>query len=181
MQKKLLSLVLMLIAAINTFAYRDFTVDGIRYQILSEGNGTCAVCGHEELTKSTLTIPSIVTNWTGSKYTVKSIGDEAFIHCSELTSINIPEGLTEIGSSAFKGCSGLTSINIPEGVTIIGSSAFSGCSGLTSINIPEGVTEIGGSAFAFCSGLTSINIPESVTYIGISAFYGCRVSYPEKR
>lgn len=127
MQKKLLSLVLMLIAAINTFAYRDFTVDGIRYQILSEENGTCAVCGHEELTKSNLVIPSIVTNWSGSKYTVKSIGDEAFVYCRELTSINIPKSVTKIGESAFRECSELTSINIPEGVTIIGSSAFTVC------------------------------------------------------
>lgn len=99
MQKKFFSLVLMLIAAINTFAYRDFTVDGIRYQILSEENGTCAVCGHEELTKSNLVIPTSVTNGNGTKYTVKSIGYEAFADCSGLTSITIPESVTHIRES----------------------------------------------------------------------------------
>ncbi len=34
---------------------------------------------------------------------------------------------------AFSGCSGLTSVTIPNSVTEIGMDAFSGCSGLTSI------------------------------------------------
>ena len=56
----------------------------------------------------------------------------------------------------FKGCSGLTSITIPESVTEIGGRAFSGCSGLTSITIPESVTEIGTGAFSNCPSLNSI-------------------------
>lgn len=155
MQKKLLSLVLMLIAAINTFAYRDFTVDGIRYQILSEENGTCAVCGHEELTKSNLVIPTSVTNGNGTKYTVKSIGYEAFADCSGLTSITIPESVTHIRERAFYGCSGLTSFTIPESVTHIGERAFYGCSGLTSITIPGNVIQISTEAFDNCENLST--------------------------
>ena len=106
-------------------------------------------------------------------YEVVSIEEGAFKGCSSLTSVNIPNTITNIGASAFYGCSSLTSINIPESVTEIEESAFEGCSSLTSINIPESVTEIGTRAFAFCSSLTSINISESVTEIGMSAFRGC--------
>lgn len=55
--------------------------------------------------------------------------------------------VTTICGSAFIGCSGLTSIDIPDSVTSIGWSAFYKCIGLTSITIPNSVTSIGNSAF----------------------------------
>ncbi|MDE6226104.1 MAG: leucine-rich repeat domain-containing protein [Muribaculaceae bacterium] len=105
--------------------------------------------------------------------TVTEIGDYAFGWCSGLTSINIPDGLTKIGDEAFLACYKLTSVNIPKTVTEIGKSAFESCSGLTSINIPDGVTEISVGAFWGCKSLTSINIPDGVTEIGDRAFDAC--------
>ncbi|MBQ5778465.1 MAG: leucine-rich repeat domain-containing protein [Paludibacteraceae bacterium] len=114
-------------------------------------------------------IPSTVT-YEGEEYSVKSIGDDAFFECSSLTTITLPEGVTEIGRGAFGYCTSLTSITLPEGVKSIGDDAFFECSSLTSITLPEGVTEIGRGAFANCSSLTSITLPESVTSIGEVAF-----------
>ena len=120
----------------------------------------------------TVVIPSEVT-YGGKKYSVTSIGDYAFLGCSSLTSVTIPNSVTSIGQSAFYDCSGLTSVTIPNGVTSIGQSAFSGCSGLTTVTIPNSVTSIGGWAFSRCSGLTSITIPNSVTRIYSETFSGC--------
>ena len=110
------------------------------------------------------------------KYTFKdntAIRDSAFWTCYSLTSVVIPDSVTNIGDSAFYGCSGLTSIVIPDSVTSIGNWAFNNCSGLTSVTIGSGVTSIGGSAFNKCSGLTSIVIPNSVTIIANNAFSQC--------
>ena len=75
---------------------------------------------------------------------VSSIGSYAFLDCSCLTSINVPEGVTSIGYAAFSGCNGLTSIIIPESVPAanIGNYAFYGCTGklflLLKQSIPSG-------------------------------------------
>ena len=47
---------------------------------------------------------------------VIEIGDTAFLGCSKITHITIPESVTKIGWSAFEK-TGITSITIPESVT----------------------------------------------------------------
>mgnify|MGYP002543931583 CR=1 FL=1 len=102
-----------------------------------------------------------------------SIGT-VFSYCTSLTSITIPDSVTNIGGSAFEGCTGLTSITIPDSVTSISEGTFGGCSSLTSITIPDSVTNIGDYAFSRCTGLTSVTIGNSVTSIGYSAFFLCQ-------
>ena len=101
------------------------------------------------------------------------IGKCAFKGCSGLTSLTLPDGITEIGDEAFEYCSGLTSLTLPAGITSIGDDAFYGCSGLTSLTIPDGVTKIGRYAFSNCSYLTSLTIPSSVNSLGDYAFKNC--------
>ena len=72
------------------------------------------------------------------------------------TNITLREGTLGITSSAFADCLGLTSIVIPNSVTNIGPRAFSYCKGLTSIDIPNSVTSIGSSAFEECNKLTDV-------------------------
>jgi uncharacterized repeat protein (TIGR02543 family) len=101
-----------------------------------------------------------------------------------LTSISIPESVTNIGDYAFVGCSGLTGITIPHEVTNIGDSAFSGCSALTNINADannptyksmNGVlyNKAGTVLITWPGGLNSVTIPQGVTSIGYWAFAGC--------
>jgi hypothetical protein len=104
---------------------------------------------------------------------ITGIEDNAFLSCTNLISVNIPNNVTSIGERAFDGCTGLASVNIPNGVTSIGSNAFNRCISLTSINIPNSVTSIGIAAFQSCAGLTSITIPNGITSIAGSVFNRC--------
>ncbi len=126
---------------------------------------------------------------------------------SSFESVFVPEGVASIGEDAFLGCSRLVSINvdsnnpvydsrencnaiietatntlivgcqntvIPAGVTSIGEGAFYRCESLESIQLPKGLQSIGSSAFSGCTSLESIQLPEGVTSIGNFAFWGCK-------
>jgi len=102
---------------------------------------------------------------------ITQIGNSAFEWCTKLVSVIFPESITKIGPGAFANCTSLESITIPREVTEIGGRAFYKCEGLTSIVIPDDVTQIGARAFCDCIGLGSIQIPEGVKVIGAEAFY----------
>lgn len=68
---------------------------------------------------------------------------------------SIRKGVKVIGNNAFWWRKSLTSINIPNSVTNIGDNVFAGCSSLTNINIPNSVTNIGNRAFHYCYNLPS--------------------------
>ena len=104
---------------------------------------------------------------------VTSIGYNAFVNCTSLTSVTIPSSVTSIGNAVFASCRGLTGVTIPDSVTSIGHDVFNDCTGLTSVTIPDGVMSIRDSAFYNCSSLTSIIIGKNVTVVGNNAFWNC--------
>lgn len=92
---------------------------------------------------------------------LKSIGNTAFMSCTTLKSVVIPDCVTHIEPGAFQNCTSLTNINIPDNVTRI-DAAFLGCSALTSISIPKNVTQIAQYAFSDCSSLTRVEVKAAV-------------------
>lgn len=131
-----------------------------------------------------LVIPEIAKD-EDVEYTVISIGDYAFLHCSEMTSVEIANTITTIGKFAFSDCSSLTWIVIPNSVTSLGEDPFAGCKSLTEIDVDNkniNYTAIGGILFnrdmseliRYPEGLKgSYTIPNSVVFIGNKAFSGC--------
>lgn len=113
--------------------------------------------------------------------TLKEVPQGIFYNCRKLKSVNLHSKTTAIGAEAFSGCLVLTSIKLPQSITEIGPKAFYG-TGITSIEIPGNVEIISNSAFS-STKLTSIKINEGVKIIDQSAFSGLgtnlvEVSFP---
>lgn len=105
--------------------------------------------------------------------TVTAIEDNAFEYSYSMISITLPSTLETIGDNAFLSCDYLTTIDIPDSVTSIGDGAFTQCYSLTSISLSNSLESISDNCFLSCQQLTSIDIPSSVASIGDSAFMNC--------
>lgn len=70
-------------------------------------------------------------------------------------SITLPEEISSIGENAFIRCTDLTQITLPSEITSIGYRAFYG-TGLTQITLPEKLRSIDGSAFESCKNLSLV-------------------------
>ncbi len=116
---------------------------------------------------------------------VTAIAAGAFGDCSTLTSVTIPDSVTNIGDALFVNSPSLTSIGVDPG-----NPAYSSLEGVlfdqsasTLLELPQGKTgsytvpntvrKIGSLAFYNCANLTSITLPSSLTEIGDHAFYHC--------
>ena len=130
-------------------------------QIEEQENLVCGV--HKVDGKYGLTIPEGVT----------SIGFNAFLNKTALTSINLPESVKSISSSAFKGCNNLISVDLPDSITTIGGNAFANCLSLTSVSLPDNLAHLYDEAFSGCKSLALITIPEGVTEINRETFKNC--------
>ena len=155
-----------------------FTVDQLKYTILTEEPASQTGTVFVETTSSTisgdLVIPASVLN-EGFSYSVSAVTDFGFRDCTNLTSVVIPDSVTKLGIYAFYNCGGLTNVVIPNSVTEIGTYAFYDCRKLPSVVIPNGMTSIAINTFYNCWKLTNVVIPDSVTTIGPGAFQHCEI------
>ena len=135
------------------------------------------ISGKNYSTLTSVEIPSEIT-WESKKYTVTTIGSEAFLNATTLLSVTLPSTITSINSSAFKSCDGLIAIELPEALISIGSNAFDGCVRIEAITIPVNVTTIGQEAFQNCENLETVvwnakNVTSTYSGTGYRPFYNC--------
>ena len=110
------------------------------------------------------TYPRITTvNFLGNA--LKTIGNYAFANCLVLTgTLTTPSSLESIGDYAFA-YSDLTTVNLNEGLLSIGEYAFTGAD-LTIFTIPDTVTTVGEGVVEDNHNLTRLNIGKGVKTLG---------------
>lgn len=114
----------------------DCVADGL-YYILDNNKATLIYRDKRYNSYSgNIIIPSQVTR-DGKSYEVTKIGDEAFLNCTELTSVSIPESVTTIGARAFSGCKSLSYIDLPDHLKQISVNAFENCPATLYASVPS--------------------------------------------
>lgn len=125
---------------------------------------------------------------------LESVGSSAFVRCTALKVIPLPDTVRSVGAFAFyetgawRSASGVVYVGkwavglasgsangaiIQEGTVGISDQAFYDVKSLVSVTFPSTLKIIGRNAFNSCLSLKSVNIPSELTEIGDYAFYYC--------
>ncbi len=115
---------------------------------------------------------------------VQYIGENAFSGCALLNNITLTNNLkptqsgNPLNTGSFANCKALSTITIPNTITEIPESCFSGCESLTAITFEGNLSKIGAYAFDGCSSLNTLDIRLNVesssnTPLAANAFTGC--------
>ena len=131
-------------------------------------NGSVTIEGCSKSASGQITVPATI----GGK-PVSVIGSSAFSNCTAITSVTLPETVTDIRAYAFSGCKSLASINAPSSLKSIGDLAFYQCESLLSFELHSGLKSVGESAFEGCKKLSEVLSSNFSGTIGERAFYGC--------
>ena len=146
-------------------------------ELVIEGEYENFGCGTYQLTEKTISkgYASCITTVTDCG-DIKEIVSYAFYGNTNLTTIQLPEGITSIGSNAFYGCTNLTLNSLPNSVTHIGDYAFKECFNVNIRQLPSNLVSIGDSAFLMSEGLPKDG---ATTAFSILAMYGATIILPE--
>ena len=137
--------------------YGQCTVDGIKYEFYTDG--TAKVIANSPIYSGDIVIPETFT-YNSKTYTVTELDKFAFLQCTGLTSVSLPNTLEKINMTFYE-CTALTSITIPESVTTLNPDAFAYCSGLQAIYCKSyrSVPSTGSTKFNHISASLPIYVP----------------------
>ena len=133
--KKKIFLILFAAIAGTSVLFAEGTLIGELYYNLNTSKKTATVTyqsmdeNYPDMT--VVNIPATVT-YDGVTYTVTAVGQNAFKDCLNITSVTLPDGITDIARFAFRMC-GFTSLSIPKSLKTMAYDAFFGCDKITSL------------------------------------------------
>ncbi len=117
-------------------------------------------------TKITKCDLSGVTDWG----TPATLPGNAFINCTALQEVVLPDDVQVIGEYAFLSCPALTAVILPQ-VTRIDEGAFQACTSLAELTLDK-VAAIDKAAFSGCTSLKTLKLP-ACTRFGEFIVTGC--------
>lgn len=143
-----------------------------------------------KFTYNTLSSEEIALVGDTESYYIDKNNGEGFLYCvasptsitsvvGDITSITIPDTLTDVKPDAFSSCSNLQAFygkltsSDNRGIVIRNTLMCFAPNNLTEYTIPNEVSYISDLVFASCSELTKITIPNNIMRIGKAAFAGC--------
>lgn len=161
------------------------TIDGLEFHV----DGDTAVLVKCDTALSEVTIPATVEGRP-----VTAVGDQAFLGCARLTSVELPPNVEIVGVQAFEGCTNLEEVFLPFRLKKIDARAFADCTQLREVphyvwagprndgkllrnrverSLPVDLRELGEECFADCASLAHMTVPYRVKTLPDSAFRGC--------
>ena len=102
---------------------------------------------------------------------VTALGHRAFYE-KTVTTVVVPDSVTEIGDLCFSGDNYLVSLKLPDELAELPYAALESCFRLMDFNLPQGLKKIGGSALQYNYYLTHLTLPSSLTEIEQLNFIG---------
>lgn len=151
-------------------------------------------CTNKSLIEGDIVLPSTIDGHKVVSIGGYTSGGYAFEGATNMTSVTIPDTVTEIGGFSFQKCTSLTKIDL-KNVEKIGQGIIKDCNNLTTITIPktlkndggwssgklqskylkevifeEGITSIPSDILDGCTEIKNVIIPSSATVIGEKAF-----------
>ena len=109
-------------------------------------------------------------------YIVVGIKYRAFADCDKLTSLVMPNTITNIELEAFLNCVALENVVFSDKLETIERNTFSGCKRLASVEIPASVKWISYAAFSDCSSLKTVVCQSSIPpYLEFNSFIDCPI------
>lgn len=174
----------------SSYSYSNAVVEdnGVSYTLYytNENKKEAAISYNSGGENTVINVPEAFTsvNATGGTLTtiITAIYESGFANCTA-TKINLPNTIKQIGKQAFLSCTNLVTFAIPYQVKVIDVATFMNCTALTDISymnengdstkINNTITAINENAFTGCRRLSSFTMPNTLTYIGRSAFKGC--------
>ena len=143
------------------------TIDGVSYGTTIDGQ--YVMISVDDYTLTTFTVNENVTVLgTGSG---KDDNDRVFGKNAPLTSLTLPEGLTEIKDNALNALPNLTTVNLPSTLKTVGIQSFRQ-TGMTELDVPASVETVKEGAFRDMANLTTVTVEGNVAFDNY-AFRSC--------
>lgn len=160
--------------------YGEFYYSGdLAYTDIDEN--TCAVSGRGTCIDTDIKVPPLHNGKT-----VVKVAAGFLYYDHDVISCAIPDTVTEIGQEAFRHCINMTSLYIPDTVEKIGKWFCWDCTLLEDVSLPASL-ELERTVydndvlrqcwFQYCSSLEEINFPDGMWFLPYRTFRGCTSLY----